>query len=121
MRNPVVAGQFYSGDAPALEEEIKACFSHSKGPGDLPVSKRSGKILGAIVPHAGYMYSGPCAAWVYKEIAEAEMPDVFIILGVNHTGRGRSSTMTRIITNSTGPIFGTASPPMENAIHGVTA
>ncbi len=93
MRNPVVAGQFYPANAQALEEEIKRCFEHPKGPGDLPVKKRSGKVLGAIVPHAGYMYSGPAAAWVYKEIAEAEMPDVFIILGVNHTGRGKSSTM----------------------------
>ena len=40
--------------------------------------------MAVIVPHAGYMYSGSCAAWAYKAIAEAEMPDLFIIIGPSH-------------------------------------
>jgi AmmeMemoRadiSam system protein B len=38
------------------------------------------------VPHAGYQYSGACAAWAYKEIAEAKLPDLFVIIGPNHHG-----------------------------------
>ncbi|RLE42397.1 AmmeMemoRadiSam system protein B, partial [Candidatus Woesearchaeota archaeon] len=93
VRVPVVAGQFYPSDFHELEEEIKRCFTNKRGPGALPINKRQGKILGAIAPHAGYVYSGACAAWVYKEIGEAEFPDLFIIIGPNHTGLGRSSIM----------------------------
>jgi AmmeMemoRadiSam system protein B len=58
---------------------------HKLGPGELPINKRKGKIKAVIVPHAGYVYSGACAAWAYKEIAEAELPDVFLILGTGHS------------------------------------
>ncbi|MBW2999636.1 AmmeMemoRadiSam system protein B [Candidatus Woesearchaeota archaeon] len=50
--------------------------------------KTEKEILGAIAPHAGYMFSGPCAAFVYKEIAESKLPDLFIMLGLDHTGFG---------------------------------
>lgn len=92
VRKPVVAGQFYESDFNALDEQIKECFRHQKGPGDLPAKRRDKIIRGAIVPHAGYVFSGPCAAWVYKEIAESRPVDLFILLGPNHTGMGGTST-----------------------------
>ncbi|PIY60562.1 AmmeMemoRadiSam system protein B, partial [Candidatus Woesearchaeota archaeon CG_4_10_14_0_8_um_filter_47_5] len=77
-----------------LERQLAECFSHKKGPGDLPVSKRSSRMIkGAIVPHAGYFFSGPCAAWVHKEIAESAFPDTFLIIGTNHTGFPSHATM----------------------------
>ncbi|MCX6709848.1 MAG: AmmeMemoRadiSam system protein B, partial [Candidatus Woesearchaeota archaeon] len=63
-------------------------FAGRKGPGALPINKRKGKILAAICPHAGYVYSGMCAAWAYKAIGEAEIPDLYIIIGTAHTGFG---------------------------------
>ena len=49
-------------------------------------------MLKAIIsPHAGYAYSGPCAAWCYRELAESKLPDTFIILGVDHSGYGRTA------------------------------
>ena len=85
-RKPVVAGTFYESDFNKLNKQIEECFNSKNGPGDLPV-KRGKKIIKAvIVPHAGYQYSGPCAAWAYKEIAEAKLPDLFIIIGPNHHG-----------------------------------
>jgi AmmeMemoRadiSam system protein B len=42
-------------------------------------------ILGAIVPHAGYIYSGNTAAYVYSVLPKA---DTFVLLGPNHTGQG---------------------------------
>ena len=50
----------------------------------MPGKETDETILGAIVPHAGYSFSGPCAAWIYKAIAESKKPDFFIILGANH-------------------------------------
>lgn len=45
-------------------------------------------IYGAVVPHAGYSYSGPIAAHAYCEIVENGFPETFIILCPNHTGLG---------------------------------
>ncbi|MBU1974816.1 MAG: AmmeMemoRadiSam system protein B, partial [Nanoarchaeota archaeon] len=59
------------------------CFTGKRGPGVLP-GKRKGMIKGIIAPHAGYSFSGPCAAWSYKALGESEMPDLYIILGPNH-------------------------------------
>ncbi|ENO12038.1 putative dioxygenase [Thermoplasmatales archaeon SCGC AB-539-C06] len=60
----------------------------------MPVkNKEPKKIIGAVAPHAGYQFSGSCQAWVYKEIGESELPDVFIILGTNHTRDKKSTTL----------------------------
>jgi len=96
MRKPSVAGQFYEGDEDELRAQISGCFFSDFGPKRLPDGAGKERILGVISPHAGFMYSGPAAAFVYKAIAEvkkAEKPDLFIILGPNHTGIGRTSHM----------------------------
>ncbi len=92
-RKPIVAGQFYAQDFAQLEKQIKDCFLSKLGPGELPIKKREKNILGTICPHAGYIYSGPCAAWAYKEIGESSFVDLYIILGPNHTGLGKTSTL----------------------------
>jgi len=91
-RRPIAAGSFYEAKTDKLEDQIKSCFLSAKGPGALPINKRKGPVLGAICPHAGYMYSGQCAAWAYKVIAESEFADVYVVIGPNHTGIGKSST-----------------------------
>ncbi len=83
-RKPYVAGQFYPEDPKELEEALKQSFLHNFGPLNLPGKRGTGNIAGAIVPHAGYVFSGPGAAHAYKEIGEVEFPDTYIILGVNH-------------------------------------
>lgn len=93
IRKPIVAGQFYESDFNSLNKQIIECFESKKGPGALPINKRKDRVLGAVVPHAGYFFSGPCAAWSYKEIAESEFPDLFVVIGPNHSGLGRTSTI----------------------------
>ena len=93
VRNPIVAGKFYPNNFEQLELEIKNSFESRFGPGALPLKKREGTIKGLIVPHAGYQFSGACAAWAYKELAEAQPAELFIIIGPNHAGIGQSSTM----------------------------
>jgi AmmeMemoRadiSam system protein B len=89
-RKPAVAGAFYAGTKPALTEQITGCFTHRFGPGEVPkpVQKGPRKILGLVSPHAGYEYSGPVAANGYSKLATDGLPDVFVILGPNHTGYG---------------------------------
>jgi len=92
MRKASVAGQFYEGNKEQLREQIKECFLSKFGPGELPKDKENKeRSLGFISPHAGFMFSGPAAAYAYKAIAESEKPDCFIILAPNHTGTGRTS------------------------------
>jgi len=86
IRKPLVSGQFYPSNFQELDKEINNCFNSKFGPGALPIKKREKKILGVIAPHAGYTFSGPCQAWAYKEIAESYFPDLFILLGLSHSG-----------------------------------
>jgi len=90
IRYPTVAGLFYEGSKESLLKQIEWCFNHKLGPGSLPQIKHefTGNLVGVIVPHAGYIYSGPIAAWGYKVIAENGKPDSFVILGPNHSGMG---------------------------------
>ena len=82
MRQSIVDGQFYESDKEELKKQIENCFK--KGPG-LPSSKKN-NIIGVIAPHAGYSFSGICQAFSYKEIAESNKPDVFILFGLSHSG-----------------------------------
>jgi hypothetical protein len=78
MRRAAVAGAFYEGDKDRLEEQLRDCFSG--------ISREENEnIIGAVVPHAGYLYSGGVAASVYAKLPQA---DIFVILGVNHHGVG---------------------------------
>ncbi len=84
IRRPAAIG-FYEGNPDALRAQIAQCFAD--GPGAPPPAKKGKGFFGAVVPHAGYMYSGRVAAYAYAEIAK-RFPRKFVILGPNHTGRG---------------------------------
>ena len=78
MRRAAVAGAFYEGEKSRLEEQLRECFSGV-------TREEKENVLGAVVPHAGYMYSGGVAANVYAKLPTA---DTFVILGPNHQGMG---------------------------------
>lgn len=88
IRRAAFAGQFYAAGMSSLNKQIKDCFMSKFGPKSLPGKIHNKKIIGAIAPHAGYIYSGPGAAYVYKELAECKQPDVYVIIAPNHTGYG---------------------------------
>ena len=90
VRKPVVSGTFYTGTPKELKEQIEWCYKHELGPGVVPQVNKAGprKIVALVVPHAGYIYSGPVAAHAYKELAEDGVFDTVVILGPNHTGYG---------------------------------
>lgn len=92
LREPAVAGAFYPDNEKEIREVIENSFLSPFGVGKLPenVKKFDGSDypINVMVPHAGYIYSGPIASYSYSKIAETGMPDVFIILSPNHTGFG---------------------------------
>jgi hypothetical protein len=78
-RNPAVAGQFYADSKKELASTIQKFLSESK---TKPV-----KCVGAVMPHAGYVYSGSTAAYSYNAIKENTVKNI-VIIGPNHTGIG---------------------------------
>ena len=96
MRNASVAGQFYASSTAGLRKQVEDCFLHRLGPGKLPsVEDKERDILGAVVPHAGYVYSGPEAAHAYYSIAGQKKPKTIVILGPNHSGYGSAVAVSR--------------------------
>jgi AmmeMemoRadiSam system protein B len=87
---------FYPLDRDLLVKSIERCFlDEDYGPGKLPSENKAGLVHGGIAPHAGYTYSGPCAAHLYLELAESHVDfDTLVIIGTNHTGIGGDLTTT---------------------------
>ena len=75
-RQPAVAGRFYTDDPDELREQVGGMLA--------TVGVEPAPAFGGIVPHAGLIYSGECAAHVFGRI---EIPEVVVILAPNHTGR----------------------------------
>lgn len=78
-REPAVAGLFYPGRAQRLQHDVESLLGDAAGrpPGPAP------KAL--IVPHAGYVYSGPVAACAYRRLAGIESAiDRVVLLGPAH-------------------------------------
>ena len=96
-RRPVVAGQFYPGEAAALTKQIEQCFLDARGPGELPTRRRSNSrsLIAAVVPHAGYEYSGAIAAHVYAQVARERPPESVLVLGVDHHGASEGPSISR--------------------------
>ena len=79
IRPPAVAGQFYPGDDRVLRTQLAEMLSTAVALEDAPAPKA------IVVPHAGYMYSGPVAASAYSLLAP--MRDVVrrvVMLGPTH-------------------------------------
>ena len=78
IRQPVVAGSFYTANPKALAQEIKGYFNNV--PADHIISE---KPIGLISPHAGYMYSGQVAAFAYKQL-EGRNYEAIMVLAPSH-------------------------------------
>jgi len=83
IRLPAVAGAFYPADPRQLQAMIEGFLAEWRHRG------RPVPVRGAMVPHAGLVYSGICAASVFSRI---RVPDTVVILSPNHRGIGTSPT-----------------------------
>ncbi len=99
MRLPAVAGQFYPGSGAELDHQLDGMLHPEK---EIP-------CLGAVVPHAGYIYSGQVAAAVYSRLPKAE---TYVIIGPNHHGLGSPVALSR---DSWRTPLGVAEPDLELA------
>jgi AmmeMemoRadiSam system protein B/AmmeMemoRadiSam system protein A len=62
VRKAVVAGQFYPGSQKGLETQVQEYMEQAEQ------VEPSGPLRALVAPHAGYIYSGPIAAYAYKQI-----------------------------------------------------
>ncbi len=74
VRRPVAAGRFYPADQGEcdrmLDDMLRGALADPVG-------------IGAIVPHAGWIYSGPAAAQAWSAVAQSN-PQTVIIFGAVH-------------------------------------
>src|SRR5512136_1648726 len=85
IRQPAVAGRFYPARSEILARDLDTYLA--------PETKHGEKVedaLGCVVPHAGYMYSGPVAGAVFRRLPARSS---YVILCPNHTGRGTPLAM----------------------------
>lgn len=80
LRKPAVAGQFYGATAAECLEEIKDCLPKESLELEMP-----NPITAAIVPHAGWIFSGDLAAKAFDAIRRVNgQVDTFVLLGAAH-------------------------------------
>jgi len=80
LRFPAVAGQFYPENKEELGRMIDEFLSLAK------ILEIEREIFGLILPHAGYVFSGPVAAYGFKAISEKKFETV-ILIGDSHYER----------------------------------
>lgn len=79
VRPSAVAGLFYPRDASELQDVVLQYLSDAQV-GDLPAASKA-----MIVPHAGYVYSGPVAAAAYASIAvRRDIIRRVVLIGPSH-------------------------------------
>ncbi|MCX8195141.1 MAG: MEMO1 family protein [Candidatus Micrarchaeota archaeon] len=83
MRFPAVSGSFYSSSSSALKAEVRG-YLEAAGQ---EVKKK--EQLAIVCPHAGYMYSGRCAAYSFAACSNWKEKEITaVVIGPNHTGLG---------------------------------
>ncbi len=76
-RRAAAAGTFYPSDPGELAAQVDALLDEARPPGDV------GEPLALVVPHAGYVFSGPVAATAYALLRGREISRI-ALLGPAH-------------------------------------
>ena len=86
LRAAAFAGKSYEADGAKLKKQIDGFFTSKEGP-DFKPSENKGKLIkGLVAPTYDVKQAGPIYAWAYKELQEAQQPDVLIIIGTANAG-----------------------------------
>ena len=73
VRSSAVAGTFYPASPEVLRREIESCLEK------VVVDRSDKDIVALIAPHAGYKYSGPVAAYSYRQVVGKPYQTVVVI------------------------------------------
>ena len=78
IRSPAVAGTFYPSDPEELRDSVAGMVAEAS----VHPPEVEPRIL--IVPHAGYLYSGPVAAIAYQVLKTTARPRRLVVVGPSH-------------------------------------
>ena len=85
VRQASHAGLSYPGDPLQLSETLNAFYTDAKAAG-LPDARKKQHLRALVAPHIDLRLGGPTYTHAYRELAESEPPDLFVILGTGHMG-----------------------------------
>jgi AmmeMemoRadiSam system protein B len=92
IRKPAVSGRFYPSDKKELVSLINEIYQKEKP--KIVLSYTSKEIFGAVIPHAGYIFSAYQAVHFFELLRNYKTNfDTFIIINPNHTGFGEKISM----------------------------
>jgi len=94
VRTAVFTGKSYEADPDKLATQIAGFFSSKEGPGRKDSAHKGKPIKGLVAPHYEIKDAGPIYAWAYKELQEAQAPDLFVIVGTCHAGLENGYALT---------------------------
>jgi len=86
VRPSAVAGQFYPAEAKELKAQVEDLLARA------PDVEVEGQIVGLVVPHAGYPYSGQTAADAYRQLRGGDY-DAAVVLAPSHRGACDGTTV----------------------------
>jgi len=87
IRKPVVAGKFYPAKKDDIIQQIEEI--KQKEYSQINLDLKDKKIIGGIVPHAGYMFSAYQAVHFFEILKQSKNKyDTIIIINPSHTGLG---------------------------------
>jgi len=86
VRPAAVAGSFYPGHRRSLEALVDEMLAAA--------TPRAGRPKALVVPHAGYVYSGPIAASAYVQLRDP-FPTRVVLLGPSHFEHVRGMALPR--------------------------
>jgi AmmeMemoRadiSam system protein B/AmmeMemoRadiSam system protein A len=89
IRESVIAGSWYPGHPETLKKQIGEYLDEA------PPTPLGGELVGLIVPHAGYMYSGGIAAHAYKLLLQQSF-DRVLILAPSHRAHFQGASVYRL-------------------------
>ncbi len=89
VRQSVIAGKWYPGQPDALRRTLAGYLA------DAEKVELEGELKALISPHAGYAYSGPTAAYAYKQLENGPAFDTVAVLSPIHQAHLGRFAVTR--------------------------
>jgi AmmeMemoRadiSam system protein B len=96
VRNPIVVNKFYPENYMELLNDISKSISKEEIYSDNLNNNINEKILGLVLPHAGYIYSGKTALkalFKAKNAIKNNNIDTLILIGPDHYGYGKNISL----------------------------
>ncbi len=106
-REAAVSGQFYPSDPAELSRCVEDLLAEAQVPVDFAPTGGSAPVRAYVVPHAGFVYSGPVAATAYAHLRRSGFePTRVLLLGPSHRVplRGLATSSASTFETPLGPM-----------------